>query len=71
MAALYVANELEGASLGPGTRWLLGKASRTRVAAGSDLASYLLFDGKFIGRLIDLGYEDALRRADEIREFFE
>lgn len=71
MAALYVANELEGSSLGPGTRWLLGKASRTRVAAGSDLASYLLFDGKFIGRLIDLGYKDALRRADEIREFFE
>jgi NTE family protein len=71
MAALYVANELDGSSLGPMTRWLLGKASRARVAAGSDLASYLLFDGKFIGRLIDLGYKDALGRADEIRTFFE
>ena len=70
MAALYVANELDGSSMGPVTRWLLGKASRARVAAGSDLASYLLFDGKFIGRLIDLGYKDALGRADEIRTFF-
>lgn len=70
MASSYVADELDASSLGVTTKWLLGRASRTRVAAGSDLASYLLFDGRFIQRLIDLGHTDALARADEIRAFF-
>ncbi len=70
MATEYVAGELDASSLGPMTKWLLGRASRTRVAAGSDLASYLLFDGRFVRRLIDLGQRDALARADEIRAFF-
>jgi NTE family protein len=69
MASHYVENELNTASLGSLRRWLLGKATRTRVAA-SDLASYLLFDGGFTRKLIDLGHEDAVLRADEIREFF-
>ena len=69
MACHYVENELDTESLGSFRRWLLGKATRTRVAA-SDLASYLLFDGGFTSKLMDLGHEDALARADEIRKFF-
>ena len=69
MASHYVENELKTESLGSLRRWLLGKATRTRVAA-SDLASYLLFDGGFTRKLIDLGHDDAVLRADEIREFF-
>ncbi len=37
----------------------------------ADLLSYLLFDGGFASRLIELGYADAHARHDELCEFFE
>ncbi len=36
---------------------------------GWDLLSYLAFDGIYTTRLLDLGYEDTVARADEIRAF--
>jgi NTE family protein len=36
---------------------------------GWDLLSYLAFDGMYTTRLLVLGYEDTLARADEIRAF--
>ena len=39
--------------------------------AGSNLASYLLFEETFCRALIDLGYQDAMARAGEVRAFFE
>jgi NTE family protein len=39
-------------------------------ATESDLASYLLFDGAFAQKLIDLGRADAEARRHEIAEFF-
>ncbi len=39
-------------------------------ATEADLASYLLFDGSFAKRLIDLGRADAEARRHEIAEFF-
>jgi NTE family protein len=36
----------------------------------ADLASYLLFDGPFCRRLIDLGRADARARRDELLAFF-
>jgi NTE family protein len=39
-------------------------------ATEADLASYLLFDGAFAKRLIDLGRADAAARRGEIAEFF-
>jgi NTE family protein len=39
-------------------------------ATEADLASYLLFDGAFAKRLIDLGRADAEARRHEIAEFF-
>ncbi len=36
----------------------------------SDLLSYLLFDGEFLGPLAELGYRDALAREEELVEFF-
>lgn len=37
----------------------------------ADLASYLLFDGSFARRLIDLGRVDAAARRDDVDAFFE
>ena len=37
---------------------------------GSGILSYLLFSRHFCQRLMDLGYQDAVQRADEIRSFF-
>jgi NTE family protein len=37
----------------------------------ADLASYLLFDGPFCRRLIEMGRADALLRRDDLLEFFE
>ena len=39
--------------------------------AGSNLASYLLFEETFCRALIDLGYQDTSARAAEVRAFFE
>ena len=39
--------------------------------AGSNLASYLLFEETFCRALIDLGYQDTTARAGEVRAFFE
>jgi NTE family protein len=39
--------------------------------SGSNLASYLLFEPAFCRALIDLGYQDTLERADEVRRFFD
>ena len=37
---------------------------------GGSMASYLLFEGKFCGELIDLGYQDGLAQSEAILEFF-
>jgi len=39
--------------------------------SGSNLASYLLFEQAFCRALIDLGYDDTLRREAEVRDFFD
>jgi NTE family protein len=39
--------------------------------AGSNLASYLLFEESFCRALIDLGYQDTMRREQDVRGFFE
>ena len=39
--------------------------------SGSNLASYLLFEEAFCRALIDLGYDDTVRRDAEVRQFFD
>jgi NTE family protein len=51
---------------------LMGRALR-RIAEGereADLLSYILFDGAFAGRLIEIGRSDAHARHDELVGFF-
>ena len=45
----------------------LGSDGRSPEA---DLLSYLLFDGEFVGPLVDLGYADARAREEELMAFF-
>ena len=39
--------------------------------SGSNLASYLLFEEAFCRALIELGYDDTMRRDAEVRQFFD
>ncbi len=54
---------------GPITRMLLWAAARSS-GAEADWATFVLFDGKLVDRLLDLGRRQAHSRADEIRAFF-
>jgi NTE family protein len=40
-----------------------------REQSGWDLLSYLAFDGTYTSRLLDLGYDDTMARAEEIQRF--
>jgi NTE family protein len=68
LAAQYV----QSAEFAKRVRGLMGRALR-RIAEGeseADLLSYMLFDGEFAGRLIELGRADARARHDELVQFF-
>lgn len=55
------------AELNPVLARFLARASIEGMSQEADWASYLLFDGGFAARLIELGHKDALARADEVR----
>lgn len=68
LAAEYV----QSAEFAKRVRGLLGRVMR-RVAEGeseADFLSYILFDGVFAGRLIEIGRSDARARHGELVEFF-
>lgn len=71
LAGLHLRDHLPGLGL---DRWLYGalrRAAREENGWEADLAAYLLFEGGFAAKLIALGRRDALRRAEEIRAFFQ
>jgi len=49
---------------------LLAMGSRRLAASGTDLVSYLLFDGGYTRQLVALGRHDVWARAAEVRAFF-
>jgi len=55
----------------PWTIRLLLRLTGATHHSGATLVSYLLSEGKFCRALIDLGYQDALKRRDEILYFLE
>jgi NTE family protein len=55
----------------PWTIRLLLRMVGARPHSGATLLSYLLSEGKYCRALIDLGYQDALGRRDEIMRFLE
>ena len=53
----------------PWTIRLLLRSAGVMRRSGANLVSYLLFDKHYCQALIDLGYQDALKRRDEIIRF--
>jgi NTE family protein len=53
----------------PWTIRLLLRAAGVMRRSGATLVSYLLFERHYCRALIDLGYQDALKRRDEIMVF--
>ena len=50
--------------------WFMRRAAKETATWELDLASYVLFDGAYAQRLIEIGRTDAYARADEIIDFF-
>ena len=70
IAGEYIRRDLRKTQAGRVRHRLLTWAAESKFGESGDLSSYLLFDGGFARRLADMGIRDALRRADEIRNFF-
>jgi NTE family protein len=50
-------------------RLLFRMLGTTARGAGASFASYLMFDGAFCLRLMDMGYRDAMHARERVREF--
>lgn len=59
--------QLETRQLPPVIRFLMKGLGPIQEASG--IASYLLFDPVFCGQLIDMGYNDTIKRREEIESF--
>jgi NTE family protein len=53
------------------SRMLLARAAHSSATWEADLASYLLFDGHWSERLLELGRADALAQRDHVLAFFD
>jgi len=49
---------------------VLGVSSDPKRTGGGALMSYLLFEGAYTRRLIELGYADTMRRSEDVVSFF-
>jgi NTE family protein len=70
LAGEHLREHLGGWDLGRLSAWLLSKAANSETLWEADLASYLLFDGGWAAKLIELGRQDALAQRTQIRDFF-
>ena len=55
----------------PWTIRLLMRTIGAMRKGGATLASYMLFDKKYCQALIDMGYQDTIKRREEIAIFFD
>ncbi len=70
LAGLHLRQTKRVRELGRLARWLFVRAAAQDATWEADLASYVLFDGDFAATVFELGRQDALARAGEIRAFF-
>ena len=70
MATDYVRSRTFAERVTGGAAKVLRRIADRDPTGESDLLSYLLFDGEFAGRLIEVGRADARSRHDELCRFF-
>lgn len=70
LAAHYARSEAFERSATGLTGRLVRRLAESEASDEADLLSYVLFDGGFAKRLVDLGWEDARSRRDELAAFF-
>jgi NTE family protein len=56
--------------LPPSMRTLLKTIGATSSGGGSSMASYILFESNYCKALMDYGYQDAMKKKDELQRFF-
>lgn len=70
LANEHLREHLASYKVGALPRYFLKKAATKDATWEADWATYLLFDGGYASKLIDLGARDGHAQADRIREFF-
>ena len=70
MAGDHLREHMPGWDLGRFYEWILARAANVDATWEADFASYLLFDGGWARKVIELGRRDALKKTAEIRTFF-
>ena len=70
VATDYVRSPSFAARVTGGAAKILRRIADRDPTGESDLLSYLLFDGEFARRLIEIGHDDARSRHDELCQFF-
>lgn len=70
LAHEHLREHLSSYKLGAVPRYFLKKAAAKDATWEADWAAYLLFDGAYAARLIDLGRRDTFARRREVLEFF-
>ena len=53
------------------TRWFLERTGSIKPSGSGGALSYILFEQGYCQRLMALGYEDAIAKTEQIRDFFE
>jgi NTE family protein len=70
LANQHLRDHLASYKLGAIPRYFLRKAANPNAGWEADWAAYVLFDGKYAERLMELGLRDGYARRDKILEFF-
>ncbi|HEX2732771.1 MAG TPA: patatin-like phospholipase family protein [Polyangiaceae bacterium] len=70
MANEHLREHLASYKVGPMARYFLKKAAQAGATWEADWATYLLFDGGYATKLIELGLRDGYAQEKEIRAFF-
>lgn len=70
LANEHLREHLATYKLGAIPRYFLRKAANPDASWEADWAAYVLFDGKYADRLMELGLRDGYAQRDKIRQFF-
>lgn len=71
LANEHLREHLASYKVGAIPRYFLRKAANPSASWEADWAAYVLFDGKYADRLMELGLRDGYAQRDKIRQFFD